>query len=422
MTALLSTAIPLIGLALCAMALLQLALWSTQSLSMLAQNRRQFELNQSLLREKIADANKSRFQTGKEDMNWKGYRSFHVSKIERESSNVVSVYLRASDQKPIPSFHPGQHITLQLNLPGHAKPTIRCFSLSDRPGRETYRISVKNVAESGETRRDSGASQYINESLKVGDTIDVKAPSGRFVLDESSHAPIVMLGGGIGITPLISMVKHLANTKAQRQVLLIHGVRNSKEHSFKSALEQLANDHEFFHLVNFYSNPLPEDRDGTDFHAKGWITIDILKQILPNHRFQFYLCGPPPFMKSLLDGLQAWGVPNSNIRYEAFGPASIQKSLKQNSPRSTQAKDATVIFGKSQVVTQWASDCDSILGLAEANEVSIESGCGAGSCGTCATKIVSGDVLYSNDEHIDCEPGHCLVCIAQPNGPLELDA
>lgn len=423
MTAVFSTAVPLIGIALCAMALLQLALWSSQSLSLLSQNRKQFDLSRELLRKQISRATPKTHESATSRGNWKGFRSFLVAGIDRESSNCVSVYLKPEDGKPICTFQPGQHLTLRIQANGSTKPMIRCYTLSDRPGLEHYRVTVKAEQQSNDpaNKNSPSASRFINASLKVGDRVEAKAPAGRFVLDESSTEPMVMLAGGIGITPMISMVNHLVALESDRQGLLVYGVRNSSEHPFKNHLDSLASNHANLHLLNFYSAPAPGDKEGADYHASGHVSIEMLKRALPNHACQFYLCGPPPFMESIYQGLIDWGVPREKIFHESFGPASIGHRQPRAPTQPGQLR-SPVTFAKSKTNVAWDDSSESLLRLAEKNDVDIDSGCCSGNCGTCATTIISGKVDYPNQEPVDCEPGKCLVCIAQPQGPLVLDA
>ena len=297
----LSNSIPILGFALCALAMLQLAMWSAQSLSLQIQNKKQFELTRKLLRQQIRDQTSSKSTSPiAEDGRWSGYRSFQITRIVKETESCTSVYLTAEDGKPIASFQPGQHLALRFRIPGQSKPVVRCYSLSERPGLEQYRITVKSLkplAEPVEPHR--GASNFINSSLAVGDRVEVKAPSGQFVLDESSSLPIVMLAGGIGITPMVSMVNHLVEMQSDRQILLMYGVRNSAEHAFKQHFESLAAKHANLFVINCYSSPRPEEIKGQDYQVRGHVTADLLKKLLPKNDCQFYLCGPPSFMQAL---------------------------------------------------------------------------------------------------------------------------
>ena len=255
-----------------------------------------------------------------------------------------------------------------------------------------------------------------------GDRVEVKAPGGSFYLDENSNGPVVLLAGGIGITPLLSMIDELVAQSTERLVVLFYGVRNGAEHTFKEYFQQVAKQHSNIHVVTFYSEPSSNDRLNIDYQVEGFVSIDLIRQLLPDNRCQFYMCGPPPFMNSLRDGLLSWDVPENRIMFEAFGPASIKKVPADEKEKSTAVESGGLVkFSESGQAVVWSKEFDSILELAEANGVPIDSGCRAGSCGTCATRLIQGEVNYADGVEPGCEPGECLPCVAWPKGDLELD-
>lgn len=416
--------LPWLGGAVCVLVCLQFAFWTIGSFTHLKNQNRQFKLSQQLLIEQIECA-RTKLQTSKHvESDWLGFRKFVVSKLVRETETATSVYLKPQDDKPIASFLPGQYLTIQWHIPTQAKPIVRCYSLSDAPSQDHYRITVKKVP----PPRDNPEAQpgivstYINEQLKEGDILDVKAPAGSFHLETGKSSPVVCLAGGVGITPMFSILNSIALNQPNRQLILLYGVCHGKDHIFKRELNQLTQSHKNINVINCYSDPLETDQPKIDYHVHGWVSIDILKQILPEKNVDFYMCGPAPFMQSLHDGLLEWGVDPSHIHYEAFGPASIKK-VKQLPTTEQQTDDsptniAFVVSGKS---VNWNSSFESILDAAEQNNIPIDSGCRAGNCGTCATGISKGKVRY-HDEQPDCEPGKCLPCVAIPVGPIELEA
>ena len=425
---LLQTITPWIGLALCAMAVLQLALWSSQSLSLISQNKKQFELSLELLKKQIQASNppqKTRTQPSDQGQGrWSGYRPFRVAKLVKETDTCTSVYLVPEDGKAIAAFHPGQHLTVKFQIPGETKPVIRCYSLSDEPSKSYYRISVKALPSPNDKPdlTPGRASSFINQQLVENTRIEAKAPSGHFVLDEATETPIILLAGGIGVTPMVSMVNHLVHQQSSRRIVMFYGASNTADHPFKAHFSKLAAEHDNFDVVYCYSQPTDQEIVGRDFHVDGFVSLDVLKKVLPSNQFQFYMCGPPKFMNSLYQGLLDWGTPESNIFFEAFGPASIGKVKNKTTAEIRAETEAVIKFAKSEVDAKWNSNSDSILELAEENEVTIQSGCRAGNCGTCATQILSGQVTYPDHDQVDCEPGQCLACIAKPKGNVELDA
>ena len=414
----------ILGIAICLAAILQMGMWITVTLQQSSENRKNFETLRQQVQQQINDAVEDRKnQSAVESTGvWNGYREFFVSRLTKEVEAVTSVYLKPVDGKPIVEFKPGQHLTFKFNIPGESKPQVRCYSLSSAAKADHYRISVKAMPANGSENPPGRVSNFVNKILMEGDRVEVKAPGGAFYLDETGSSPIILLAGGIGITPMISMIDHLVSRDSQRLIVLFYGVRNGRDHAFKDYLSRIANKYSNVHVVSCYSAPEPNEREGTDFHTAGFVSIDLIKQLLPSNQCRFYLCGPPPFMKSLYEGLTGWEVPENRINFEAFGPASLKKKSKaEESSSESNTTSSQVTFAESEKQLSWNSDFDSILEMAEANDVPMDSGCRAGSCGTCQTKLLNGKVKYVDGVQPDCETGQCLPCVAQPDGDIELD-
>ena len=408
-----------LGMGLCVVAALAVASWTGQTIASIAGSRQAHQESTRAIREAIRTraANQSASAI---DGSWSGYRNFVVTRIVRECFNTVSVYLEPEDGKPIADFKPGQHITLRFQPKGKAKPLVRCYSLSDSPGKPHYRITVKHLEDRGDNKGPGVVSTIINYGIQVGHRIPIKAPSGHFQLEDQSNDVAVLLAGGIGVTPMVSMLEHLVDTDSQRSVLLIHGVRNGKDQPFQSHLRKLSQENPNVHVVSCYSKPNPDDVKGVDYQVSGFASIALLQTILPGQNCQFHLCGPPAFMESLHQGLLDWGVDESRIRFEQFGPSTIRKSTASSTEVKHDEPDP-VSFIESDEMALWSSNYESLLELAEAHDIPIESGCRAGSCGTCETAIISGKVRYLTGQQVSCNPGCCLPCIAVPDGPLELE-
>ena len=416
--------IPLMGIGLCALVVLQFAMWSASSVGSIAADQRSFNKEKSKFCKQL-ESNKQADSNNVGKASWKGFRAFRVDRLVKETDVCTSVYLVPDDGKPIVSFRPGQHLTFRFQIPGQSKPVVRCYSLSDGPGKSYYRISVKQVPPPRDKPElPSGrASTYINRQLEVGQRIEVKAPSGSFYLNEDSLKPIVLLAGGIGVTPMVSMLDQLVAQGSTRPILVAYGVNFSTDQAFKSYFEEIARQHANVNLLVCYSSPLPEDKLGVDYQVKGFVSADLLKRALPTLECEFYMCGPPPFLNSIFEGLLAWGVPEEEIRFEAFGPASIgKKKPDEAGDEAAKVEAVPVKFAASELSVSWDGSCDSLLEFAESNGVPIDSGCRAGSCGTCSTELISGKVSYPEGQKVNCDPGQCLVCVARPNGPIELGA
>ena len=354
---------------------------------------------------------------------WNGYRKFTVRKKVRECEDVFSFHLTAHDDKPVAAFKPGQYLTFQLNIPGSAKPVVRCYSLSEGP-HETghYRVTIKRALpppEQPDAPR-GVASTFFCDTVREGDILDVKEPGGHFVLELDQQKPVVLISGGVGITPMLSMLNAITAGGSKREVWFFFGARHREEHIQKEHLERLAAKHENVRLHICYSKPGPGDVLGRDYQHNGRVSVDLFKQLLPSSNYEFYICGPGPFMKSITDGLREWGVPDKHVFFEAFGPATVRRVSAPVSGSTTPAVPVEVAFSRSGKVFKWNEG--TLLELAEANGIMLEAGCRAGNCGTCLVAIKSGDVEYLAGHGAAAEEHSCLTCICQPKSNLVLDA
>lgn len=242
------------------------------------------------------------------DGGWRGLRRFVVVRRVDESEEITSFYLAPEDGKTILGYQPGQYIGLCLTINGHS--LRRQYSLSAAPNAQTYRISVK---------REPGGkvSTYLHDHLSVGKTIDLMPPSGNFTLAHSDR-PLVLISGGVGITPMLAMLD--AALSQQRQVIFIHAARHGGVHAFGSRIRALAQVHP--QLTHFFCYEQPRDHDPAP-DATGYLDRDKLARWLPvSMDIDAYFVGPTPFMKAIKRILQELGVPTAQSRYEFFGPAA----------------------------------------------------------------------------------------------------
>jgi len=359
---------------------------------------------------------------------WEGFRDFRVQRrvVEDRKGSICSFYLAPVDGRPLPGFMPGQFLTFRLTiedpLTGQPKMLTRCYSLSDSPRSDCYRVSIKRVpSPAGQPGVPPGlSSSHFHDQVQQGSILRVKAPSGHFHLMEDEPLPIVLVGGGIGITPMLSIVNSLLERGSQRQIWLYYGVRNGSEAIMQEHLRTLDRRHENFHLHLCYSNPGEDERAFVDYQHKGRVDIPLLRNTLQLMRYKFYVCGPRPMMESLVPGLEAWGVDARDIYYESFGPASLFGQQKPK-PGKTM-KSVAVNFRRSGKRIGWSPNAGSLLELAEENGIAVESGCRAGSCGGCQTLLESGEVEYLQQPDAEIESGHCLLCISTPKGDITLAA
>jgi ferredoxin-NADP reductase len=227
----------------------------------------------------------------------------------------------------------------------------------------------------------------------------------------------VLIGAGIGITPLLSMASALLQQPGDRQVILFYGVRNSREHAFRDRLQQMSGEPRLRYLP-CYSQPLPTDQPHRDYVVPGRIDTDLIRRVLPHPDFPCYICGPGEFMDGIVAGLRAWGVAEQDLHFEAFGPSTVKRAATK-SPKVCSASLvwSQVSFQTSGVAADWDGTAASLLELAEAAGVSLPSGCRAGNCGMCAVRLVAGKVRYAETPAAPLDAGFCLACVAQPDSP-----
>lgn len=251
---------------------------------------------------------------------WNGYRPFIVDRKTRESSVVTSFYLKPADGGALPSYKPGQYITVKIDHP--TTPTSpRNYSLSDRPGVGHYRISVKRETPPGAPA--GLVSNYLHDHVNQGDQVLIGPPCGEFILDESANThdrPLVLLSGGVGVTPVLAMFKALAHQKSSRPIHFIHAAVNSQSHALRdeaqAAAKQLPNATTHFR----YSQPLADDVARQRCDSVGYIDAPLLDSYLPQGPADYYFCGPKPFMVNIYRELKERGVDDAAIRFEFFGP------------------------------------------------------------------------------------------------------
>jgi len=372
-------------------------------------------------------------------LGWEGYRKFIVAKKVDACDDIVSIYLKSHDGLPIPDFKAGQHLTFRLQIPGQSKPGIRCYSLSDAPrdaDQEHYRISVKQIpAPRDKPEAPPGlVSGFWHQGIAEMDLVDVRAPKGTFHLDDVSNHPVVLLAGGVGITPLLSMFRHLANRQSTRDVWLFYGVVNKHQVLNPEELQEAASHASNLHLRFAFSEPTEECELLKDYQRQGYVAVDWIREelglpnqftdIIEHHRPEFYICGPPPMMQSITSDLEAWSVPGDMIHFEAFGPASIKKRKTVSTETSGEPQaQFSVEFRRSGKTIDWQPDCGSLLETAKANDILLDCGCRCGDCGTCEIAVINGDVEYPEKEpQFDLQTGNCLTCIGVPKTNLVLDA
>jgi ferredoxin-NADP reductase/ferredoxin len=393
--------------------------------------RRQARLSQSLtlIDDQIAATRSLPVRQEQQQAQWNGYRTFRVKQKVFEADTICSFYLVPHDRKALSSFRPGQFLTFRFRLAGAKKGEtlqhIRCYSLSDAPRPEQYRITVKRVLAADEASLPGVISNYLLDGIEQGALLDVRAPRGDFAIDVQDNRPVVLIAGGIGITPLLSMANTVLSAGTERKVWLFYGVRNGKDHAMKEHLQRLAAAHASFHLSVAYSSPMQEEQQGNAFDRTGRITFEYLRDTITTRDCDFYICGPSGMVNSIVPALKAWGIGAARIHTEAFGPSAVGKQQTPQAVGKQQelaGAECMVEFTRCGQRHPWRSDVGSLLDLAEQHGISIDSGCRMGNCGSCEVGITRGKALSLSESTADCAAGSCLACVSIPDGNVSLDA
>ena len=252
---------------------------------------------------------------------WEGFKLFRVVRMEKESSNITSFYLVPSDGAPVPVFKPGQYITVRVGTPS-GQTTMRNYSLSDKPGQDWLRISVKREEGIEADAPEGYVSNYLHNTVEVGKEIEIAAPCGEFFLDvsEKHPRPLVLLAAGIGITPLMSILLTALDTMPERDIVFIHGSLNEAVQAFKSTLDALAQAHPRLKIHYRYSDPVTPGTARSGSSSTGLIDADLIESFMPERDADYYFCGPQPFMVSIYHELLTWGIPPGQVHFEFFGP------------------------------------------------------------------------------------------------------
>ena len=362
------------------------------------------------------------------DLAWNGKRKFRIlhRQYENQMQDICSFYIAPYDNRPLPPYLPGQFLTFELQIPGHAQPVTRCYSISDScadPRR--YRITVKRLTApcgAPQATPPGLSSVYFHDHLQEGEIVQAFAPAGEFYLDERSDKPVVLVAGGVGITPIISMLKALVRSSSQRQIWLFYGVRNRCEHAMYAELQQIVRDHPKIRMLTAYSRPERSCRIGVDYDFKGHISVEQIRFVIKNRDCQFYICGPEKMIQSITQGLARYGIPADDIRFESFGSAVTGKSESEGSGVTQSLVRAfDVKFTRTGKTARWTPGSGTLLDLAEANGVKARFACRQGVCGTCVARIRSGKVNNVRPPGREPDTGYCYPCIAQPNSDVSVD-
>lgn len=345
----------------------------------------------------------------------RGWRPFEVERVVDEARDVRSFLLRPVGVDPLAAGDAGMHVVIRLPAQDGEAAMIASYSLSRLPADGAYRISVKR---SGETSR------VVWTALTEHAVIELRGPQGEFTADVASPRPVVLLSAGIGITPMLAMAEQILESDRRagrrRQVHFLHGARDGASMPFRidlSALQAAANG--LLTVTRCFSRPAASDQAGFEYESEGHLDLQTLRRTLPFDDFDFYLCGPAGFMQQMYDGLRSLNIADGRIRAEAFGPSSLRRDAVGGAETSQVALEAAeastpVTFALANRRVAWLPGSGSLLELAERSGLEPEFGCRDGTCGTCRTRVVSGNVAYPGRTPPELGQGAALICCAVP--------
>jgi uncharacterized protein len=352
------------------------------------------------------------------------WRPYRVTQVVDESRVIRSFHLAPADGHAVPAFQAGQHLPIRVKTAA-GETMHRTYTISQAPSDEGLRLSIK---------REGAASSHLHDHVHEGDEIEALGPRGQFTIDTTLRRPAVLIGAGVGITPMVAFARHVVTEgfrhRRTRPLYVVQVARSEDLRAFGDELQALvlrAKGAMKLHVV-------VAEGDGAPVGAvKGPLSIDLLKTLLPTDAneddHEFFLCGPPGFMQALYDGLRDLGVRDARIRAEAFGPSSLKRrsdgAAVAPPPPVAAAQHATVSFTRSGEAAEWTPERGTLLEFAEGKGLNPPFSCRAGLCGSCATRLAAGRVTYAEPTAWRPAEGEVLLCCAVPAAGggehLELD-
>lgn len=343
-----------------------------------------------------------------------------VSRIFKETPQVKTFRLVSPDYGKLPfSYLPGQFLTVTVNPYGEN--IKRSYTISSSPTHLEYcEVTVRHEA-------GGIVSGYLHERVHEGELLQVTAPSGKFTFLGDAADSIVLIGGGVGVTPMVSIIRYLTERSWFGDIYLIYGCKSEEEVVFREELEYLMQRYENLHVVFTASEVNPQT---WPYHT-GRITKELIVSSVPNIASRhIHLCGPKPMMEAIKVVLADLGVPAKQVEVEVFSGREPQRSTEtqpvtvvgQGNPLMTfSSKVNFVKSGKIVTLTQPKT----ILEAAEDIGVSIDYSCRSGVCGICKVKLISGQVAMEVEDSLEPEDkvhNIILACQATPTGDVSVDA
>ena len=349
---------------------------------------------------------------------WPGYREFRVSELRHEAEGVLGIHFEPVQATELPDYRPGQHLEIGLNR-AEGLHLTRAYSLTgaaEVPHRRTYSIAVRH--QKGRSLAgvpfEGSMSGLLHRTLRVGDLVSLRSPSGGWVLPRHSPQPLCLFAGGIGITPFIGLLESLPDGSESPEIWLYYSNQNSRTHAFRERISHHRARLPNLRVFDFYTAPLPTDHEGIDFFAKRYIDASVVDQALIERRARVYMCGPPAMMNTVNAGLLSRGVPRFDIFSEVFRSPPVL-------PPDGDQKFKVSFSRSGRNAMEWTPKQGTLLSFAESLGLQMSSGCRVGQCESCEVRLVAGKVRHLHGTEPD-DPGVCLACQAIPLGDVVLDA
>lgn len=339
---------------------------------------------------------------------WNGRRRFTCVSRRAENPEVMSFVLRSADQAPLGMIAPGQYVTVSLPDDPVEPARRRSYSVSARPDDQSLQIAVRRIGK-------GGLSDLLHEALVPGHEVLLGVPAGHFVLDSPDNRPVVLVSAGVGITPVLPMLRERAATPGA-PVWFVHAARDARHHLFPAEVREIAATAQRpVHLVSAYSRPGPQEA----CDLAGRLDAAALARLTPVAGADYYICGPEDFMSGLRAGLIALGADPAHVRQEEFtAPGGALAGL---ATRAGDLKSCSVTFGRSGRVATWTPTSGSLLDLALGNRIDVAYSCRLGDCQSCVQRLVSGPVEHLTEEPPVLSEDQVLLCQAIPLGDLVID-
>jgi ferredoxin-NADP reductase/MOSC domain-containing protein YiiM len=345
---------------------------------------------------------------------WQGFLPFTVDKMVHESEGVFSFELSPASSLELPGFTAGQHIVVRIPAAAGA-PLVRMYSLCGPTNNRYYRIGVK-------AEPNGLGSEYLHHHIKVGDALEISAPRGLFALATTAR-PLILLGAGIGITPLLAMLYAVAAEGNDREVWWIYTTQDKEHYPFREEVGRITGGMAHYHRQILFTRPKAGDIAGQDFDAAGRLTPERLQQLhLPNGG-EYYLCGPVSFMIGVSAALKDLGIPDEAIKQEAFGNLGLAINGRKppHVPEGSPGNGPLITFAKTGISFRWHPRFASLLEAAEAGDIPVSWACRVGVCHRCETTVFSGEVTYITTPLDQPASGNALICCSIPQTDIQLD-